>query len=97
MIQGANRARAQIRRKLDLKGTQKYSSIKDERAVKRPATSYIQFMVNRQASGDFKNIAIPERARLIAKEWKALSESEKKVRNLNLVSGNEFHQLSHCL
>ena len=64
---------------MQLKGTQKYSQIKDERAVKRPASSYIQFSINRQASGDFKNISVGERAKLIGKEWKALSESEKKV------------------
>ena len=78
-IQLANRARNQLRRKLELKYTHKYSQIKDERAVKRPATAYIQFSVNRQASGDFKNIGVAERAKLIGQEWKALSESEKKV------------------
>ena len=78
-IQLANRARHQLRRKLNLKGTRKYVQIKDERAVKRPASSYLQFSINRQASGDFRNIPVSQRAKLIGQEWKALSESEKKV------------------
>jgi hypothetical protein len=41
--------------------------------------SYILFAKNRQESGDFKNIAIPERARLIGKEWRALTVAEKQV------------------
>lgn len=47
--------------------------------MKRPASSYLQFSINRQASGDFRNIPVSERGKLIGKEWKALSESEKKV------------------
>lgn len=82
-IQLANRARHQLRRKLNVKGTSKYSQIKDERAVKRPASSFIQFSINRQASGDFRNIPVAERAKLIGQEWKALSESEKKVSSSN--------------
>lgn len=47
--------------------------------MKRPVSAYIQFSINRQNSGDFKNIAIAQRAKLIGQEWKALSESDKKV------------------
>ena len=80
-IKLANSSRAQLRRKLDLKkGSRKYLPIKDERAVKRPASSFIQFGVSRHASGDFKNIALGDRSKLISQEWKALDESEKKVR-----------------
>lgn len=77
----ANRARHALKRKLNLKkGSTKWNQIQDERAVKRPLTPYIQFSVDRHASGDFRNIGIGERAKLIGQEWKALSESEKKVR-----------------
>lgn len=71
----------QLRRKLkdQVKGNSKYQPIKDERLVKRPATQFIQFSVNRQASGDFKNIPISERMKLISQEWKALNAGEKKV------------------
>ncbi|KAK3700953.1 hypothetical protein LTR37_015659 [Vermiconidia calcicola] len=84
-IHVANLARAQLRRKLGdkAKGTTRYPHISDQRAVKRPASAFIQFSVNRQASGDFKNIAVTERVKLIAQEWKALNEGEKeKYKNL---------------
>lgn len=57
----------------------KWPAIKDERAVKRPVTSFAQFAVNRNASGDFKNIDAPERLKLIGQEWKALANDEKTV------------------
>jgi hypothetical protein len=84
-IRLANNARTQLRRQLkdQVKGTTKYSPIKDERLVKRPASQYIQFSINRQASGDFKNISIAERAKLISQEWKALNAGEKKVSALH--------------
>ncbi len=37
------------------------------------------FSINRQASGDFRHIAVAERGKLIGKEWAALTEGEKKV------------------
>ena len=45
--------------------------------------SYILFAKNRQESGDFKNIPVVERGRLIGKEWRALSSDEKQVRLLH--------------
>ncbi len=45
-------------------------------------TAYVQFSINRQASGDFANIKVPDRAKLIGAEWKALSEGEKEVSSL---------------
>ena len=44
-----------------------------------PVGPYMQFSINRNASGDFKHIGVIERAKLIGQEWKALNESEKKV------------------
>lgn len=78
----ANTARAALRRKEDRKKNHrtKYPAIHDERAVKRGISAYIQFNLNRQASGDFKHIPMTERAKLIGQEWKALSEEEKRVR-----------------
>lgn len=84
-IQRANNARASLRRKLEKelpKGKRsKWLPIHDERAVKRPLNRYAQFSTNRHASGDFKNISLAERGRLIAQEWKALSDQEKQVRH----------------
>lgn len=80
-IKIANLARAKLRRRLDAKGAKKWPAIRDERQVKRYTTSFMQFSISRQASGDFKNIALGERAKLIAQEWKALSDEEKQVRD----------------
>ena len=81
-IRIANNARTLLRRKFAMKNSQKYGQIPDERHVKRPVSAYFQFSMNRQSSGDFRNIAVGERAKLIAQEWKALNELEKKVRIL---------------
>jgi hypothetical protein len=83
-IQTANAARASLRRKLEANPDHKrkrsaWPPIRDERATKRPLNAYAQFSVNRNASGDFKNIRLGERSKLIAEEWKALSADEKKV------------------
>lgn len=81
----ANKARRSLRYRLESGGLKKknvrsaWAPIEDERAVKPAVSAYLQFSTNRHASGDFKNIALPERSKLIAKEWKALSEGEKKV------------------
>ena len=77
----ANTARASLRRQEDRKKGKatKFPVIHDERAVKRGMTAFLQFSINRHASGDFKNIQLGERAKLIGQEWKALNEEEKKV------------------
>ncbi|KAK4506682.1 hypothetical protein PRZ48_000415 [Zasmidium cellare] len=80
-IQQANSARGTLRRKLEKdrprNAQSKWLPIHDERAVKRPVPPYTQFTMNRNASGDFKGIALAERSKLISQEWKALSEQEK--------------------
>ena len=57
----------------------KWQALVDERRPIRPGGAFIQFSVNRQSSGDFRNISAPERAKLISQEWKALDAEEKKV------------------
>lgn len=57
--------------------------MRDERLVSGRLNSYIIFTKERMTNEDFKNIPCPERARLIGKEWKNLSEEEKKVRFLS--------------
>lgn len=47
---------------------------------KRNLSAYLLFSAARQDSGDFKHISVPERAKLIGQEWKALSEDEREVR-----------------
>lgn len=53
--------------------------IKDERLVKRPRNAYTFFVKERYTSGDFKGIKVPEATSLITREYKGLTDSEKKV------------------
>lgn len=72
-----------MRRKLKIKGikSQQYQRLVDDRVGKSPPrSSYLRFFVERMQSGDFKGIRIPEASKLVANEWKALSDGEKKVR-----------------
>jgi hypothetical protein len=82
-IKLANHARARLRAKLESsKGKNRHSKwppIRDERSAKRPVSTFLQFSINRQNSGDFHNIKVTERAKLIGQEWKALSQEEKDV------------------
>lgn len=61
------------------KGSRKFAQIADDRLVKRPQTAYNLFFKERATSGDMGGIKVPEMARLIADEFKALSVGEKKV------------------
>ena len=55
------------------------SRIKDDRLVKRPQNTFSRFLKERHASGDFKGIKLSEATGLIAREFKGLTDSEKKV------------------
>ncbi|CAD0097631.1 unnamed protein product [Aureobasidium mustum] len=74
----ANAARARLRRLL-VDSKLKYSAIKDERLVKRPLSSYLQYHTERLASGDFRGVSTPVASKDIAREFKALSASERKT------------------
>ncbi|KAL1653537.1 hypothetical protein SLS61_004047 [Didymella pomorum] len=80
-IRLANNARHLLRRKLasKIKGTPAHTkTIEDDRQAKRPISAWNFFFAERQASPDFQGIAVPERAKLISAEWKALSAGEKQ-------------------
>lgn len=47
--------------------------------MKGPVSSYLRFFVERIGTGDYKHIAVKERTKLIAREWRELGASEKKV------------------
>ncbi|KAF2211594.1 hypothetical protein CERZMDRAFT_98475 [Cercospora zeae-maydis SCOH1-5] len=79
-IRLANLARAQLRRQFPSQKS-KWADLSDERRPKRPISPFLIFNIDRQNSGDFANIKIPERAKLISEEWKALSQSEKDKYN----------------
>jgi hypothetical protein len=55
--------------------------IKDDRQKKQQPVSspYAVFTKERYASGDMRGIKVVEGAKLLAQEWKGLSEEEKKV------------------
>ncbi|KAG9660472.1 hypothetical protein KCU98_g10423, partial [Aureobasidium melanogenum] len=76
-IYEANVARARLR-KLTFDTSSKYAPIKDDRLVKRPISSFLQYHNERLASGDFRGIPTPVSSKDIATEFKALSASEKK-------------------
>jgi hypothetical protein len=80
-IRIANNARNQLRKKLAArKGRPAYTEkLIDDRRV-RPPNAYNIFFIERYATGDMKGIKVTEAAKLIASEWKVLSEAEKKVR-----------------
>lgn len=59
----------------------KVSKINDDRLLKRPPPAFLLFTQDRWASGDFKNVAAQEAAKLISAEWKKLSSSEREVRS----------------
>lgn len=74
----ANAARARLRRLL-VDSKSKYAAIKDDRLVKRPLSSYLQYHNERLASGDFRGISTPVACKDIGREYKALTASERKV------------------
>lgn len=75
-IRLANNARNKLNRQ---HGRVKYSILKDDRAPKRPHSSYLMFSTERWASSDLKGIKLTEAQALITKEWKALSDVARKV------------------
>ncbi|KAF2808452.1 uncharacterized protein BDZ99DRAFT_477959 [Mytilinidion resinicola] len=87
-IRLANNARRAIRDKYTkLKDAGKKTSrrypketnrLQDERQVKRAMNAFLNFNVERRASGEMKGIKSVDASKLIGTEWKALSPSEKK-------------------
>ena len=79
-IKAANHARDQLRRQAKKTGVKsRYFHIQDDRLVKQPSNAYSLFLKDRFDSGDMKGMALAEISKLIAREWKGLNTSEKKV------------------
>jgi hypothetical protein len=79
-IKLANTARRALRSRGIYKPSHAFCRlIEDEREPKRPLSPFVLFSMSRNQSGDFKHIAVTERAKLIGQEWRALSEDEKAV------------------
>ncbi|KAI9891832.1 MAG: hypothetical protein M1814_002397 [Vezdaea aestivalis] len=85
-IRKANNARHRIRRfrrqsESNVKVVRSPVLIKDHRTAvkaKKPVTGYLLFASEKRAAGDVDNIKVTEAAKLMAKEWRALTDSEKK-------------------
>lgn len=76
-IRLANNARTQLKRKYKKHGL---APIPDSRLPKRPIIARSFFLKDRYATGELKGIPFGDAAKLIAREWTALSASERKVR-----------------
>lgn len=74
IIHEANLARLRLKR-LGVNAPQ----LQDHRQVKGLRVSYNFFYQERMQSGDLRGLKIGEGAKLLGREWKALSASEKKV------------------
>ena len=74
-IRDANIARRSLARILN----KPYRPIKDERLVKRPITAYLLYCKERNATGDFKHMAVSDATARTTEEWKGMTESEKSV------------------
>ncbi|EXJ85975.1 hypothetical protein A1O1_06344 [Capronia coronata CBS 617.96] len=78
-IKKANNARKLLAKKAKAAGKKtKFLSIKDDRSVKAPQNAYSFFFTDRHKSGDLKGMSVGESGKLVGKEWKSLSPSEKK-------------------
>ena len=58
--------------------------LKDERQVAGRRNSFAFFTQSRFKSGDYKNMKVNVAAGLAGREWKALTDEQKKVRRLEL-------------
>lgn len=77
-IRLANNARVHLRRLGTKPG--RWSTLKDQRQLKRPALPRLLFAADRWASGDLQGLKVTEASRLLSREWEALPAAEKKVR-----------------
>ena len=62
--------------------------LKDERQVTGNRTAYIYFFQSRSKSGDYKNMQITVAAGLAGREWKGLTDEQRKVRRLEIPVGS---------
>ena len=66
----------------------KTRDLKDDRQVTGSRSAYIYFFLSRSKSGDFRGMTRPVAASLIGREWKALTDEQKKVRRLEIPAGS---------
>jgi predicted nucleic acid-binding Zn ribbon protein len=82
-IRIANNARISIKKRLSASGIKfkqgSYSQIKDSRQPHPHIAATNIFIREKHATGDFKGIGFAEASAQLHREWKAMSEAEKKV------------------
>jgi hypothetical protein len=78
-IRKANFARIRLASQAKTSRTGKYAKIRDDRHIKRPVSAFAYFSQARWASGDLKGMAFTDAGKLVASEYKALSEAERQV------------------
>lgn len=70
--------------KHNVKQCQKFAPLQDDRLVKQPRSAFINFCVERRASGDYARMHVTESAKLLGREWKQLDAATKKVRSCGI-------------
>lgn len=79
-IRAANLARLQLNKKLSERNSKKkYKQLRDERRVRGRRSAWVDFYRSRFLTGDYNNMKVSVAIALAAREWKGLSEAEKKV------------------
>lgn len=80
-IHAANLARLKLNRKLSKEGPikKRYKQLKDERQVRGRRSAWVEFYRSRFLTGDYNGMKVSVAIGLAAREWKGLSEAEKKV------------------
>lgn len=70
--------------------------LKDDRRLKRPSQPYINFVAERWASGDMKDVPLKDAAKSLAAEWKQLSDGRKQVCAFVDFNASERRVLTVC-
>lgn len=100
MIDQANKARRQLRRKLEAQKSKLPRAVRhaipDDRLPKGPSRPFALFAKARWASGDLSgNVA--DVSRQLGEEYKQLSPAEKKVsRGASISNDGSWHSLRRC-
>ena len=66
----------------------KAKQLKDDRQVTKFRSAYVIFYQSRHSSGDFKGLKANVAGSLAGREWKGLTDEEKKVRRREIPAGS---------
>jgi len=106
-IRLANIARRALRKKgfQGRKGFGRLDIIEDSRMPTRNRNSFVYFIQDRQASGDFKGLRSADAVKLLGKEWAGMSADQQKASiisrkscpklTMNRFTGIKLNQIRH--